>query len=247
MSTKCLIVEDHPMFAEALRASLRSALPEMEIVQACALSEAKATLYQDETFDLVLLDLWLPDTHGFEGLIELRNLFPRIPIVVISAFADQSVVHKAIVCGALGFIPKSASKDALLQAIANVLAGDLALPDGYLTVGTGGSIELAALTCRLKSLTQQQLRVLQFLCNGLLNKQIAHELDINETTVKAHISEILRKLCVGSRTQAVVEVSKLDFGAVLALYAEKNVDGPNHAAERTAATRRGVMHPYPFR
>ena len=73
MSTKCLIVEDHPIFAEALRASLRSALPEMEIVQACALSEAKATLYQDETFDLVLLDLWLPDTHGFEGLIELSN------------------------------------------------------------------------------------------------------------------------------------------------------------------------------
>ena len=114
-------------------------------------------------------------------------------------------------------------------------------------MGPSGSIELAALTCRLKSLTQQQLRVLQFLCNGLLNKQIAHELDINETTVKAHISEILRKLCVGSRTQAVVEVSKLDFGAVLALYAEKNVDGPNHAAERTAATRRGVIHPYPFR
>ena len=109
-----------------------------------------------------------------------------------------------------------------------------------------GSTELAALTCRLKSLTQQQLRVLQFLCNGLLNKQIAHELDINETTVKAHISEILRKLCVGSRTQAVVELSKLDFGAVLALYAEKNVDAPNHSAER-AATRRGVMHPYPFR
>ena len=127
-------------------------------------------------------------------------------------------MQKAIVCGALGFIPKSASKGALVQAITTVLAGDLTVPAGYLSTEAAADSELAALTRRLESLTQQQLRVLQMLCQGLLNKQIAHALDVHETTIKAHVSEILRKLCVGSRTQAVLEVSKLNLSAVLALY-----------------------------
>ncbi len=197
------------------------------------MADAKAAIYREKGFDLVLLDLWLPDTHGFEGLIELRKLFPRVPIVIISAFADQSVVHKAIVCGAVGFIPKSASKDALLQAIANVLAGNVAVPPGYLPQELVGNIELTALTCRLQSLTQKQLRVLQMLCHGLLNKQIAHKLDIHETTVKAHVSEILRKLCVASRTQAVLEVSKLNLDAVLALYTGEEPSAPSNAAHPT--------------
>ena len=236
MLLKLLIVEDHPMFADALAASIGSAMPGIHIEHAGTVAEAKAAIYRVKGFELVLLDLWLPDTHGFDGLIELRKLFPRVPIVIISAFADQSVVHKAIVCGAVGFIPKSASKDALLQAIANVLAGNLAVPPGFLPQELVGNIELTALSCRLQSLTQKQLRVLQMLCHGLLNKQIAHKLDIHETTVKAHVSEILRKLCVGSRTQAVLEVSKLNLGAVLALYTGEEPSAPADAAHRTDRT-----------
>jgi DNA-binding NarL/FixJ family response regulator len=136
------------------------------------------------------------------------------------------VVHKVVVCGAAGFIPKSASKDALMQAIRNVLAGEVTLPVTYLPPNMVTTEELAGLTCRLRSLTQKQLRVLQMLCQGLLNKQIAHELDVCETTVKAHVSEILRKLSVCSRTQAVLEVSKLNLNAVLALYADEDAGCP---------------------
>ena len=131
MPTKLLIVEDHPIFADALALCLSSALSDVSIANASSLNEAKAAICREKGFDLVLLDLWLPDTHGFDGLIELRKLFPRIPVVIVSAFADQGVVHNAIVCGAVGFIPKSASKDALVQAISNVLAGEDNITPSY--------------------------------------------------------------------------------------------------------------------
>ena len=226
MQKKFLIVEDHPLYAEALQSVICNSIADVRITHVGTLSEAKDAIRQEKRdFDLVLLDLWLPDTHGFEGLIELRGLFPRLPIVVVSAFADQSVIQKSVVCGAAGFIPKSANKYTLLQAIGHVLAGEVSLPNGSLPPESIANIEHVALTSRLRSLTHQQLRVLQMLCQGLLNKQIAFELDVGETTVKAHVTEILRKLSVCSRTQAVAEVSKLNLSAVLALYVPD--DGAN--------------------
>jgi DNA-binding NarL/FixJ family response regulator len=123
------------------------------------------------------------------------------------------------VCGAVGFIPKSQHRDAITESVRSVLGGGMALPAGYVPPEDAHNLELATLTGKLRSLTRQQLRVLHMLCQGLLNKQIAFELEVGETTVKAHVSEILRKLSVCSRTQAVLEISKLDFSAVLALYA----------------------------
>lgn len=222
MPARLLIVEDHPIFADALRMTLAAAMSNVSFVHASTLAEAKDALESGAEFDVVLLDLWLPDTHGFAGLIELRGRFPKLPIVIISAFADQSVVHRSIVCGAAGFIPKSARKESFQHAIHNVLAGEIVLPLDVAAPDEAANMELDAPTAKLRSLTQQQLRVLQMLCQGLLNKQIAHELDVGEATVKAHISEILRKLHVCSRTQAVLEVSKLDFGAVLELYRGHN-------------------------
>jgi DNA-binding NarL/FixJ family response regulator len=218
MQTRLLIVEDQPLFSDALASGILSAMPELDVCQVYSLTEARAATQREQGFNLVLLDLWLPDTHGFEGLIELRRLFPRVPIVVVSAFSDQSVVQKAIICGALGFIPKSASRDTFVHAIVRVLAGETVFPDCNVPTDPARVSELTARTRRLESLTHKQLRVLQMLCHGLLNKQIAFELHVHETSVKAHVTEVLRKLSVGTRTQAVIEVSKLNLADVLALY-----------------------------
>jgi DNA-binding NarL/FixJ family response regulator len=208
MPLRFLIVEDHPIFAEALQLIIGSAFPNSSSLHVSSLRAAIASMERGEEFDLALLDLWLPDTQAFEGLIALRQRYFKLPIVVVSAFADPLIVHKSLLCGAAGFIPKSAARDTIVQAIRDVLAGGVALAGN----GNGAPVDTAAVelpTFNLSSLTKQQLRVLQMLCQGLLNKQIAYALNVGETTIKAHVSEILRKLGVSSRTQAVLELSKL--------------------------------------
>jgi len=229
MGTQVLIVEDHPLFADVVHHVLIEAIPNLRVLRADQLCEAKSLIDREGRFDLVLLDLWLPDTHGFEGLIELKRCYPKLRIVILSAFADLNVVEKALVCGASGFISKATSHKQLVSAVASALDGDIVVPPEMVGIDASGD-GVRALSKRLRSLTRQQLRVLEKLCQGLLNKQIAHELELGETTVKAHVSEILRKLSVTSRTQAVLEVSKLDFSAVLALY---EADGGESAPART--------------
>src|SRR5262245_22694329 len=153
----------------------------------------------------------MPDVHGFEGLLQLRTRHPRLPIVVVSAHEEAKIVSEALSYGAAGFIPKSARKDDLAEAIRAVMEGAVYVPENYgVRPPEPDSADRAEMVRRLATLTPQQLRVLQMLRQGLLNKQIAYELQVGETTVKAHVSEILRKLNVYSRTQAVIEVSKLD-------------------------------------
>lgn len=216
MALRILVVDDHPLFLEALQAVLRSALPLAEIVEATSVATAKSAIAGHSRFDLMLLDLSMPGTQGFDGLIELRALYPRLPIVIVSALEDPRIVHEAMACGASGFIFKSVRRVELAEAIQAVLAGAVTLPKGYSPPDAGRrTSRVADIATRLNSLTRQQLRVLQMLRQGKLNKQIAHELDVGETTVKAHVSEILRKLAVASRTQAVIEVSRIDFDQVL--------------------------------
>lgn len=229
MSTQVLMVEDHPLFAEAIHQVLTGAIEDIEVWHAGSLAQAKPVVTRQPRLDLVLLDLWLPDTHGFEGVIELRRCFPKVPVVILSAFADASVVEKALVCGASGFISKASPRKVLISAVMRALEGDLVVPSDFSRAKGAGGDEIRTLTKRLRSLTPQQLRVLEMLCQGLLNKQIAFALEVGETTVKAHVSEILRKLSVTSRTQAVLEVSKLDFGAVLALYEGEGGDDDDAA------------------
>ncbi len=218
MQQLILIVEDHPIFRDALRLSLQSRMPECRWLTANSLVDAKRVVAEHHDIDLILLDLWLPDTKGYEGLIELRSLKPKTPVVILSAFADEVVIDKTIVLGAAGFIPKASKLADVERAIQQVLEGEVYVPYGYSPPARVNSEDLDALANRLKSLTTQQLRVLDLLCQGQLNKQIAHELHVGETTVKAHVSEILRKLNVASRTQAVIEVSKLDLHAISAFY-----------------------------
>lgn len=214
--SRVLIVDDHPLFREALHSAVNVACPGSEIREATSIADAVAMINATEpAFDLVLLDLTIPGTEGFEGLLEVRARFPELPVVIVSSFEDTRIVQQALSYGAAGYVPKSSTKAEIASAISEVMAGAIHLPQ---CLG-GGRQALSGDACddllaRLAALTPQQLRVLQMLRQGLLNKQIAHELDVCERTVKAHVSEILRKLGVYSRTQVVIETAKIDFEAL---------------------------------
>ncbi|MFY9640842.1 MAG: response regulator transcription factor [Rhodomicrobium sp.] len=213
-----LIVEDHPMFREAVQSAVQLALPGSRICEASAIKELLENVPENECFDLILLDLMLPGVSGFDGFLLVRSRFPHSPILIFSGLSDPKIAAEAIRIGASGFVPKSASKTVLSEAVKEIYAGNIYVPKEM-------SREVRALLSegkqanniaqRVSDLTPSQIRVLQLLRQGLLNKQIAHELGVGETTVKAHVSEILRKLRVASRTQAVIETSHLDFEAFL--------------------------------
>ena len=208
-----LVVDDHPLFLEALRLSLSSAFPNASVTEAASIAEARKAIDQAGSFDLVLLDLSMPGTSCFDGLLELRTVHPKLPIVICSALEDPRIIHEALSYGASGFISKSVRRAELATAIEEVMSGNIYLPTGY--EPPQAAVTASDLAQRLASLTPQQLRVLKMLRQGMLNKQIAYELSVGETTVKAHVSEILRKLNVASRTQAVIEVSKINFDTIL--------------------------------
>lgn len=210
-AVRFLIIDDHPLFREALHSAVQVAYPEADTVEARSIAEALELLGDAKPFDLALLDLNMPDVHGFEGLLQLRTRYPRLPVVVVSGYEEAKIISEALSYGAAGFIPKSARKSDLAAAIRTVMDGAVYVPDTYeIQKPDADQSDRADMVQRLAKLTPQQLRVLQMLRQGLLNKQIAYELQVGETTVKAHVSEILRKLNVYSRTQAVIEVSKLD-------------------------------------
>ncbi|MCB1521796.1 MAG: response regulator transcription factor [Hyphomicrobiaceae bacterium] len=213
MAEHILVVEDHPLYADALKAILRNAFPTASLAAAHSIATARAEIERRQP-TLILLDLWLPDTHGLEGLIALRSSVPRVPIVVVSGFTERSVIDRTLLCGATAFISKSCGKDRLVAALVEAVAGNQEAREIALDPDLRDP-DARVVSKRVRSLTRQQLRVLEMLCLGKLNKQIAHELEVGETTVKAHVGEVLRKLSVSSRTQAVVEVSKLDFGAMM--------------------------------
>jgi DNA-binding NarL/FixJ family response regulator len=211
------VVDDHPLFLEALKHVLHGAYPDAVVHEATSINSTHAAFAEHQRFDLVLLDLSLPGTRGLDGLLELRTRYPKQPIVIVSALEDPRIVHEVMTCGAAGYIAKSTRGAELAIAIQEVLAGNLVLPKGYQPAQAEEMpTKTSVLTRRLSTLTPQQVRVLQMLRQGMLNKQIAYELGVGETTVKAHVSEILRKLRVSSRTQAVIEVAKIDFDAIIA-------------------------------
>lgn len=213
--TRFLIVEDHPLFCEALELALRMAAPDADILQASSVDEAIGVLSSSaDGVDLILLDLSTPGTTGLSGIIRIRKAFPRNPIVVVSAHQDPQIVTSALTLGISGYIPKSSSKQELAHSIAEALRGSICLPKSYRARRRQGPAQ--ELLKRLHDLTPQQLRVLEMLRRGLQNKQIAYELKISETTVKVHVSDILRKLNVLSRTKAIVEMSKIDFANLAA-------------------------------
>ncbi|MFN3609267.1 MAG: response regulator transcription factor [Hyphomonas sp.] len=195
---RVLIVDDHPLFRDALAVALHGAYPSAEPMFAGSLAEAFSRL-DALPCDLVLLDLNLGDTHDFEGLTRLKTRRPGLPIVVVSATDAPHAVQTARDLGASGYLPKSLSLEDLSAALATTLDGGEWFPE--LPGVTGTDISAAR---RIASLTPAQRRVLDGLANGLLNKQIAHEMDISVATVKAHMTAIFRKLGVLNRTQALL-------------------------------------------
>jgi DNA-binding NarL/FixJ family response regulator len=213
-----LIVEDHPMFSEAVQSAVQLALPDATVREASAIKELAKTAAESESFDLILLDLMLPGVSGFDGLLLVRSRFPQSPILVFSALNDPKIAAEAIRMGAAGFVPKSSSKKVLSEAIREIHAGNVYIPkdmDREVRAQLAERRQTKDIAIRVSELTPAQIRVLQLIRQGLLNKQIAHELGVGETTVKAHVSEILRKLNVASRTRAVIETSHLNFDTFL--------------------------------
>lgn len=209
---KVLIADDHPLFREALRVALGDACEgeDNAILEAQDLDGIKAVVGQHEDLDLILLDLKMPGVTGFSGLVDLRQSHPEIPVVVVSATEEPATIREAITFGSAGFIPKSLGRHEIAKAIQSVLDGEIFVPenariDGDVPDDEKQRLEIAK---RMSALTPQQMRVLSLIAEGKPNKIIAYELDVAETTVKAHITAILRKLRVHSRTQAVLAAQK---------------------------------------
>jgi len=208
---RLVIADDHPLFRGALREAVTGLIEHAEIAEAGTFEEVPKLLDMVGEVDLVLLDLSMPGVRGFSGLMYLRAQYPSVPIVVVSANDDPGVIRRCMDFGALGFIPKTLGIEAMRGAIARVFEGGIWTP-ADIDLGVGSDAETAELMARLASLTPQQVRVLMMLSEGLLNKQIAYELGVSEATVKAHVSAILQKLGVESRTQAVIAASKIELG-----------------------------------
>jgi DNA-binding NarL/FixJ family response regulator len=204
-----LIADDHPLMLGALRHAVLSAAADANVVEASDYDGIVAALDAHKEFDLVLLDLSMPGVRGYSGLMFLRASRPELPIIVVSANDDAAVMAHCLEFGAAAFMPKSLSGEKMRRVIGIVLEGGQWSPP-ELAGGQSQSPDGRALVRRLASLTPQQVRVLMMLSQGLLNKQIAYELTVSEATVKAHVSAILTKLGVESRTQAVILAGKIE-------------------------------------
>jgi len=200
-----VIADDHPLFRAALRQALGRAVPDAVIQECATLAEARAALQARPT-DLLLLDLKMPDCEGFAGLSAVRAAFPTVPVAVVSASEDPATVRRALAFGAAGFIPKSATLEAMTDALTTIMAGD---PWSPIDVDMVDGPDPDAMEQRIASLTPSQLKILVGLQQGRLNKQIAFDLGVTEATIKAHLTGVFRKLGVQNRTQAVIAAQAL--------------------------------------
>lgn len=212
-----LIVDDHPLFCDALAITLRAVAGIARIETADRLESALARLDLTPVPDVVVLDLDLPDVSGIDGLIRLRAALSGVPVVVVSSMADNRVIDAALTAGAAGFVPKHSRREAFRAAFDAVREGRIWLPEGFQPISDpkAPASQREEAIARLSLLTRQQAKILQLICEGLLNKQIAYDLSIAETTVKAHVTAIMRKLGVQNRTQAVLMAREASFASLM--------------------------------
>lgn len=208
-----LVADDHPMFREALASTLKSLDDRVDVLESGSFGEAVEQVSAGADIDLILLDLRMPGMNGVKGVRSLRVRRPDIPVAVISALADSYVMRECFDAGAVAYIPKSLSRDAIISAIATILDGGTYAPTEGIETGIGvqdikDDVLDDAIRCRFELLTNQQRKVLELMSEGKLNKQIAYITNVQITTVKAHVSSLLQKLGVSSRTQAVILYQK---------------------------------------
>lgn len=211
-----LVIDDHPLFCEALQMTLSEALGLAQIETRSSLGAALESFRAGLEVDAIILDLNLPDVAGLDGLARLRNAAPGVPVIIVSSMSESRIITAVLHAGAAGFVPKHSPREEFVAAIRVVSQGGCYLPHDYAppVKGAQQDAERNAID-RLSDLTPQQGRILALVCEGYLNKQIAFELSISETTVKAHVTAILRKLGAQSRTQAVRIANSASYAEIL--------------------------------
>ena len=214
MAYRFIIADDHPLFRAALKPALCGVDADADIAEADTLSSVLSALEIDSDRDLLLLDLAMPDSVGYTGLIEVRHRFPSIGVAIVSAQEDVVVMHQSIALGAVAFIPKSAALPTIVEALQTALSGVTWLPEVARHIAQTEAD--TALAERIAALSPQQYRVLCMVADGKLNKQIAYDLNVQETTIKQHVSAVLRKLGLINRTQAGVLLKSLQRAGRLA-------------------------------
>lgn len=208
--SKFIVADDHPLFRNAICQVLQNMEGEPEIVEAQDMASLQTKLTDHPDTNLVLLDLHMPGAHGFSALAYVKGQCSELPVLVVSANEKPEIMQRAVEFGSQGFLPKSANIETIQLAIQTVLGGNTWLP-AEAENQTPASEDEQQLMQGIAALTPQQYLVLTMLAEGLLNKQIAYELDVTEATIKAHMTAIFRKLGVRSRTQAVLAISKLNL------------------------------------
>ena len=204
-----IVADDHPLFRDALVHAIKKAVDDVQVVEAESLDTLQTAVEQHPKADLLFLDLNMPGVSGFSALAYIRNNYPSLPTVVVSAMDDPTIIRRSIQHGASGFIPKSSSIDVMEDGIRAVLDGDVWVPGEIDLTDDALDGEEAGAAAALSTLTPHQFRVLMMLGDGLLNKQIAFELGVSEATIKAHLTAIFRKMKVNNRTQAILAVQSL--------------------------------------
>ncbi len=212
-SPTIIIADDHPLFRAALCTTLDRELDKPLLIEAEDFNSLQACLDKNNSANLLLLDLHMPGAEGFSALVFLTAHYPPIHVILISAHEEPEIMRRAIDHGASGFLPKSSPMNTMNEALSTVLNGGLWVPEGLANEPYAKDEELTIAEA-MASLTPQQFRVATMVCQGLLNKQIAYELSVTEATIKAHMTEIFRKLGVHSRTQAALAIEKLAIAPV---------------------------------
>jgi DNA-binding NarL/FixJ family response regulator len=212
---KLIVADDHPLFRNALIHAISNTFITKATIETDCFEATCEALLEHPDADLLLLDLHMPGNCGFLGLIQLRKQYPTLPIVVISASDDVDVIKRVMAFGASAFIPKSAHPAEIGKALSAVIDGELWVPPAIRSQVMNQQqhqpdLDLAS---KVAELTPQQYKVLFYLTEGWLNKQIAYDLHISEATVKAHITAIFRKLGVTNRTQVVIQAQRLQLEA----------------------------------
>ncbi|HPF46241.1 MAG: response regulator transcription factor [Alphaproteobacteria bacterium] len=213
MSQNIIIADDHPIFRSAIIQALKVHLPDIEPFEAANLKELDQILAMNSNVNLLILDLHMPGVNGFEGLAYIAKNYHDVPIIMISADEEPSIAPLSKRHGAKGFIPKSAKIPQINEAVTNVLAGKEYFPDISETdeLNTGSISEADELVEKVSRLTSRQIEVFNLLAKGLLNKQIAYQMDVTEATIKAHLTAIMRKLEVRNRTEVVLIANKISI------------------------------------